>query len=402
MKPIVFYHANCMDGTGAALAHKWAFEGHDVDFIYQPINYPQAQDENKFAEFLQSKEIQLWGINQIWFLDFTPTLPVLQFLLKLGVKIFIIDHHATGVEMLQEIEAMSNKPEGRSTLYDKLFYITGDSDEFSGAYLTHLFQDQLFRLPGMAQDKDPIKLFHRLPKRIGDSVIVTNLIGLKQPTFESAPGYNLLRVRDCWDIRDKALKEQADGFNYYCFHYGIPDHPDLLEALFTDDNFYNSVTEGQTIMSVYKKQCQLAIDRGLQTVINTDLLDNIQVLITVAPDNQASLLGEMWYSRFPETPAISIGLFYNHGKASAGYGIRSNHLVNSRLVAQKVSGGGGHDRAAGGSLTETRMMAGGFHGHPHEPNKKLEEILYDINQLFIDAISRVYEYPKDVSEAETE
>ena len=87
MKQIVFYHANCMDGTGAALAHQWAFENIVADFVYQPINYPQASDENKFAEFLQKKEIQLWGVNEVWFLDFTPTLPVLQFLLKLGIKI---------------------------------------------------------------------------------------------------------------------------------------------------------------------------------------------------------------------------------------------------------------------------------------------------------------------------
>ena len=42
MKQIVFYHANCMDGTGAALAHQWAFENIVADFVYQPINYPHA------------------------------------------------------------------------------------------------------------------------------------------------------------------------------------------------------------------------------------------------------------------------------------------------------------------------------------------------------------------------
>ena len=190
MKQIVFYHANCMDRTGAALAHQWAFENIVADFVYQPINYPQASDENKFAEFLQKKEIQLWGVNEVWFLDFTPTLPVLQFLLKLGIKIFIIDHHATGKEILQNIEAMEPRP----PLYNKLYYVIGDSDEFSGAYLTHLFQDQLFRFASMTRDNDPIKLFHRLPGRIGDSVIVTNLIELKTPHCQTANGYNLLRV----------------------------------------------------------------------------------------------------------------------------------------------------------------------------------------------------------------
>ena len=393
MKQIVFYHANCMDGTGAALAHQWAFENIVADFVYQPINYPQASDENKFAEFLQKKEIQLWGVSEIWFLDFTPTLPVLQFLLKLGIKIFIIDHHATGVEMLQEIEAMEPRP----ALYDKLYYVTGDSDEFSGAYLTHLFQDQLFRFAGMARDNDPIKLFHRLPNRIGDSVIVTNLIGLETPHYQTTNGYNLLRVRDCWDTRNKELKAYADGFHYYCFHHGIPDHPDKLAAVFKNEDLTPFIKEGQVIKSVYEKQCQKAIDTGLQTVVNTDLLDDIQVLITVAPYDQASLLGEMWYSKFPERPAISIGLFYNHGKATGGYGIRSNHLVNSRLIAQAVSNGGGHDRASGGPLTEVEMFS-----KASDSCIDLSEILYEVNQLFIDAIMKVYKQPKEISETESE
>lgn len=398
MKQIVFYHANCMDGTGAALAHQWAFENIVADFVYQPINYPQASDENKFAEFLQKKEIQLWGVSEVWFLDFTPTLPVLQFLLKLGIKIFIIDHHATGVEMLQEIEAMEPRP----PLYDKLYYVTGDSDEFSGAYLTHLFQDQLFRFAGMARDNDSIKLFHRLPNRIGDSVIATNLIGLKPPeNWIGDSVFNLLRVRDCWDTRDQTMKKMADGFHYYCFHHSVPDHPETLNSLIKSDRWLEYVKEGQVIKSVYEKQCQKAIECGLQTVVNTDLLDDIQVLITVSPYDQASLLGEMWYSKFPERPAISIGLFYNHGKATGGYGIRSNHLVNSRLIAQAVSNGGGHDRASGGPLTETLIVKGGY-GYPYEQNKKLDEILYEINQLFIDAIMKVYKQPKEVSKTESE
>ena len=385
MKQIVFYHANCMDGTGAALAHQWGFEDTGQEFIYQPINYPHVKDENKFAEFLQDKEIQLWGLSTIWFLDFTPTLAVLQFLLKLEIKVFIIDHHATGTETLQDIEAMEPRP----ALYDKLFYITGNSDEFSGAYLTHLFQDQLFHFAGMVQSKDPIKLFYKLPRRIGDSVIRTNLIGLKQPEFELSTLYNLLRVRDCWDIRDPQLKMKADGLHYYCFHHDVPDHPDKLNLILGSTNLNDFIQEGQVIKSVYEKQCQKAIDTGLQTVINTDVLDGIQVLITVAPSDQASLLGEMWYSRFPEQPAICIGLFYSHKKPSVGYGIRSNHLINSRLVAQEISNGGGHDRAAGGSLTGEYVIS--YEDQSHT----VDDVLDTINRFCIAAIEKVYNHPDE-------
>ena len=385
MKQIVFYHANCMDGTGAALAHQWAFENIVADFVYQPINYPQASDENKFAEFLQKKEIQLWGVNEVWFLDFTPTLPVLQFLLKLGIKIFIIDHHATGKEILQNIEAMEPRP----PLYNKLYYVIGDSDEFSGAYLTHLFQDQLFRFANMTRDNDPIKLFHRLPNRIGDSVIVTNLIELETPHCQTANGYDLLRVRDCWDTRDKEFKAHADGFHYYCFHHGIPDHPDKLASVFRLTSVFRNedltpfIKEGQVIKSVYEKQCQKAIDVGLQTVVNTDLLNDIQVLITVAPYDQASLLGEMWYSKFPNEPAICVGLFYNHSKATVGFGMRSNEFINCRMIAEAL-GGGGHDRAAGGSLTEAEL----FDFRPAEYN--LKSILLSVNKKIVDTIFEVY------------
>ena len=386
MKQIVFYHANCMDGTGAALAHQWGFEDTGQEFIYQPINYPHVKDENKFAEFLQDKEIQLWGLSTIWFLDFTPTLAVLQFLLKLEIKVFIIDHHATGTETLQDIEAMEPRP----ALYDKLFYITGNSDEFSRTYLTHLFQDQLFRFAGMVQSKDPIKLFYKLPRRIGDSVISTNLIGLKPPeNWIGDSVFNLLRVRDCWDTRDQTMKKMADGFHYYCFHHSVPDHPETLNSLIKSDRWLEYVKEGQVIKSVYEKQCQKAIDVGLQTVVNTDVLDGIQVLITVAPADQASLLGEMWYSKFPEQPAICIGLFYSHKKPSVGYGIRSNHLINSRLVAQEISNGGGHDRAAGGSLTGEYVIS--YEDQSHT----VDDVLGTINRFCITAIEKVYKHPDE-------
>ena len=209
--------------------------------------------------------------------------------------------------------------------------------------------------------------------------------------------YNLLRVRDCWDIRDPQLKARADGLHYYCFHHNVPDHPEKLDEIFQRDDAWEIIKEGQVIKSVYEKQCQKAINAGLQTVVNTDLLGDIQVLITVAPYDQASLLGEMWYSKFPERPAISIGLFYNHGKATGGYGIRSNHLVNSRLIAQAVSNGGGHDRASGGPLTEVEMFS-----KASDSCIDLSEILYEINQLFIDAIMKVYKQPKEVSKTESE
>ena len=63
----------------------------------------------------------------------------------------------------------------------------------------------------------------------------------------------------------------------------MPDHPETLNSLIKSDRWLEYVKEGQVIKSVYEKQCQKAIDTGLQTVVNTDLLDDIQVLITVAP-----------------------------------------------------------------------------------------------------------------------
>ena len=389
MKNIVLYHGNCMDGTGAALAHMQAFDQYkpEAERVYQSIDYPNAKTPDAFTRFLDAKNLDDTPINDdertVWFLDFTPTLETLIYVLDTYKHVIIVDHHPTGAEVIEKLRTYENVA-GETTVYENLFYINAESDDLSGSALMALFGEQLASFELFHQSSEVSRVFHRLLGRIGDSVVLTNILGLMSPASQLSEFNNLLRVRDVWDNRDSELKRRADGLNYYCFHNNFQNNPETLGLVDTALGLTNAICDGLVIKSVYEKVVQNAIDDGFQTTVETASGQKINLLVTTCPSSQASLLGEMWYSKFPDQPAISVGMFYGHAREAISFGMRSNDHINCRVLAEHF-GGGGHDRAAGGNFSATTFIDLGI-----EPTWEIPNLLASLNNHLLNKVKELY------------
>ena len=84
MKTVIFYHANCLDGFGAA----WAAYLHFKDKVeYKPIHHSE-----RVEDFLKP--------TKYIFLDYSPPRDIVEYLLARDHEITIIDHHKTTYENL--------------------------------------------------------------------------------------------------------------------------------------------------------------------------------------------------------------------------------------------------------------------------------------------------------------
>lgn len=62
MKDLVFYHAHCMDGTGAAAAYLHThneFDFTDKELTFKDIRYTDIESLKKFKEYLNKKQTSL-------------------------------------------------------------------------------------------------------------------------------------------------------------------------------------------------------------------------------------------------------------------------------------------------------------------------------------------------------
>ena len=83
----IYYHKNCNDGRGAALA-AWLLFG-DGETTYQPIQYGDDIDAGAMAD------------QEVYFLDFCPTYEQLIALSHDAISIQVIDHHKTATEAMR-------------------------------------------------------------------------------------------------------------------------------------------------------------------------------------------------------------------------------------------------------------------------------------------------------------
>lgn len=86
----VLYHANCLDGFGAAYA-AWKRFGDDAEYV--PVKYQEGWPT----------EVQPEG-NEIYILDFSFDRDTLLFQEQLASKLVVIDHHKSAAEALAGLE----------------------------------------------------------------------------------------------------------------------------------------------------------------------------------------------------------------------------------------------------------------------------------------------------------
>lgn len=341
-RQLVCYHDKCIDGTAAAAAHTLATCGvvqrPDCDYTYQPINYDTKTPE-LFDEFLVRNEIG--EFESIWFLDFCPKNEILKHLTDQGKQVIIIDHHTTALEALDEFSS------------DLLTYVLSYDNKLSGAGLTRLLKMGLDTLD-LVKPTEP----HQVEVEVnGQTCVLLTNIKLDLMFEELDEFYNLIRVRDVWDESDPNRKRLADLIHQYLVHHGcynIEAFKQFIqqfeEAKDRTKFLEDTMDKAQLIDDVIRGQVENALALGYKTQVDAKNLKNINVFIGSVPWKLDTMAGDIWSKRFPDEPAIMIGLTYNHDKNGIAAGLRSNHLIECVHLA-KFFDGGGHKQASGCNMT---------------------------------------------------
>lgn len=390
MKKAVFYHAGCMDGTGAAAAHYFQVERRmradpeldlrlelpELEYEYVSINYG-TNTTDKFNALLEDNLD--FKPRVMYFLDFTPTREILIDLLESGKKVIIVDHHKTGIDAIQSLP--DNLRYG-----ENFAYVLSSTNDFSGASLTQTVGYQLESIldrPGTNEDIVMHTIFEKH--------FITNRL-FSEPLATVSRLYQLIEVRDCWKTDHPTIsKQMADNFNAFARHNKLSNINHFVDfqrqlkratALTStpgnDDILIDKVCEeGKLISSIREELAKSFIHQGFIAEVN-----DIRVIIANVPGALSSEFGEAWNSLEPDKKSIAIAVTYDHKLEVAILSIRSRN-VNSRLLAQAIHpNGGGHDNACGCNLDVLEI--------PFTPAVKFSQVPELLNAKLINMIKLVY------------
>jgi oligoribonuclease NrnB/cAMP/cGMP phosphodiesterase (DHH superfamily) len=85
--PLIIYHANCLDGFGAAVAAQLYFSSQQIEADYFPASHGSEPPE--------------CGGREVYIVDFSYKRAVLKQICSVAAKVTILDHHITAEEDLQ-------------------------------------------------------------------------------------------------------------------------------------------------------------------------------------------------------------------------------------------------------------------------------------------------------------
>jgi uncharacterized protein len=91
MKPLIIYHAHCMDGFGAAFA-AWLHFGDGAEYL--PMSYGDVNSDDEKIEF-----IRCIAHREIYILDFSFSRELTEMVINLAQKVIWLDHHRSAFEM---------------------------------------------------------------------------------------------------------------------------------------------------------------------------------------------------------------------------------------------------------------------------------------------------------------
>ncbi len=130
MKPLIIYHANCLDGFGAAYAAYTRFSAQHIEAEYQAASHGDAPPE------CEGREVTI--------VDFSYKRNVLKDICAVARKVTILDHHITAKE---ELAGLEQEHANLTVVFDM---------EKSGAILSweHFHQTAAPRLLQHVQDRD--------------------------------------------------------------------------------------------------------------------------------------------------------------------------------------------------------------------------------------------------------
>jgi uncharacterized protein len=197
-KVVILYHANCLDGFGAAYA-AWKYFGNHEDIVYIPVKYGSIPPDISNS--------------YIYIVDFSYPTDVLQALCANNVQVVVLDHHAGAAQQLLNVQADN--------------FIFNHAENHSGAVLTWQFFHEDIEVPKMLlhiQDRDLWKFNYPETKAI---------------CYALASEAVVARTFEAWDIAATQLDKLYNvgsallaDFQKRCEH--IVEHDSYEAKLFND------------------------------------------------------------------------------------------------------------------------------------------------------------------------
>lgn len=329
---IVCYHEACVDGfvAGYSAVSQLRHWGYDIKAF--PVNYKQD-----ILGKIKDVEKEVGTIEHIVFVDFCPTNEQLLQLLSMW-KVAVIDHHKTAVQNITKIMfPEAGKVDAR--LVDNLRFVFAKDQ--SGASLTELIDLPRF----LDQTEDAVA---------NHGEVIGDIFAKPLPCLSGAELsdlFKLVRIRDLWINPGSFEKRQADALSSYFSVEGLFNLNEELNNGELDLYQYDGAVLESAISDgkAFEKQMLLMCENALKSSFTTKIVKDgvtINVAIGSILTGMGSKFGEMFVDRYPDQPAIAIGVNWNLKKGGVGLNLRSNKFLSARKVAE-LFGGGGHEHASG-------------------------------------------------------
>jgi uncharacterized protein len=288
----VLYHANCLDGFGAAYA-AWRELGDSAHYI------PAQYDKPVPAELLTITN------KEIYLLDFSYPTDILE---QIGKENYltVIDHHEGALPALEAVSL--------DKTYNYTYYYDAEK---SGAVATWDYFLPAEPVPMMLrhiQDRDLWQFKLEGTKEIAAALACTAIF---PRTFEA------------WQYVIDAA-EEIDGETYYTFPYAV----------------------GKTLLAKYAEQVAAFVEQAYML----ELLPGLRVLAVCAPYEYASDVGNRLAENQHNPSGIGLVWQYLSGKqAKCSIRSVNGSGVDCIAVAQSF-GGGGHKHASGFNCNIERVL----------------------------------------------
>jgi oligoribonuclease NrnB/cAMP/cGMP phosphodiesterase (DHH superfamily) len=297
MTAVVFYHANCTDGFGAAFS-AWKVLKQNAEYI--PIKYGQINSLN---------DVDLLGKlegRDVFILDFSFPLEVMNYILGSARHVTWLDHHKTAFEMW-----VPEKPFADDSFYEfktPTSYILLDNSR-SGARIAwdHFVGDEVPRLIMHIDDYDRWQFKNSNTKAFGRA----------------------LRAMEPWsfDQWENKLNWAEHGETYL----------EIIEL-------------GQALLDDHSNRVKNALKSKRACIIPTADSIYAGAAVNAGPD----MASDVGHELAKETGTFGL-VYYIGSELTVKCSFRSNGAYDVSKLA-KHFGGGGHKNAAGAEISVTQLL----------------------------------------------
>lgn len=325
---LVYYHKNCNDGTGAAVA---LFSKVPSNAKFIPIQYgDKITIESNYVDIV--------------FADFCPTKDDIDMILKQideRSRLIILDHHATALANIKSY-VDSNKPDNRL-----LFYF--DNTMCGSLIAFHIRNLSKIELSGTIMESDDV--FTNLTP---ESIVREDFfLGGAKHRF-----YELLDIRDRWVDVDEEEKKEADYLSSFLYisewnKKPISELYEIVEDI-DFDGLNDMLNYGEIAYITKIRQAETLVTKASKhVVINQDSSKEVELAVCFTSEN-ISDAGSLWNKMGSENGdrcSLFVGIIVIPDDELIVFSARSSENVSARAFCESF-GGGGHVQASGARVPE--------------------------------------------------